>query len=356
MATPDVNEDIAELRRQFKELGFYRRPTGRMLATFAAYIAVGVGAMVTFFLIPDLPLRIVALFVSAVSLLASITLAHTASHKAASDSDFVNGLVTYVANPLLHGLSARYWIHSHVQVHHPSPNIVGVDDDCDLRPFFVLNEEHVRQGGTLRRKLLLPLQGLLLPLMLPLNGFNMQKHGWVYLGKLLFRGGAREGSWWLDVSFMLAHLCLFVGIPLLFFPLPLVIAFYAARITLCGILMFFILAPGHFPSDAKVFAESQRDAGDFYLRQCAATTNFRAGRLGELLCNGLQFQVEHHLFPSINHVHYTKVSPHVRAFCARHGLPYQELSWGRAIWDSYVAFVKPKPVYSDIEATRLPIG
>jgi fatty acid desaturase len=350
-----IQHDIAALRRRFQELGYLERPTGRMLATFALYVAVGSGAMLAFFAVANLPLRAVALALSTCAFLGAITLAHTASHQATSASRFVNGLLTYVANPVLHGLSARYWIHSHVEVHHPAPNVLGVDQDCDLRPFFVLNEEHLRQGGPLRR-LLLPLQGLLLPLMLPLNGINMQKHGWVHLAGEVWRGRGRELSLWLDVACLLVHYALFLALPLAFFSPTVVITFYLARLTLCGTLLFFVLAPGHFPAAAKVIAESEQEAGDFYLRQTAATTNFRTGWLGELLTHGLQYQVEHHLFPSICHIYYDRVSPHVRELCARHGLPYQELSWPRAILDSYLAFVRPKPVCSNVESLREPIA
>jgi hypothetical protein len=75
-----------------------------------------------------------------------------------------------------------------------------------------------------------------------------------------------------------------------------------------------------------------------------ATLNFRTSWLGRFLCSGLEFQIEHHLFPSASHVHLRRMSPLVRAFCEEHGLPHRTLGWGEAVWKSYLVFLRPKPV------------
>lgn len=62
-----------------------------------------------------------------------------------------------------------------------------------------------------------------------------------------------------------------------------------------------------------------------------STVNFRTGMIGRLLCSGLEYRIEHHLFPTINHVHYRHIAPHVKAFCDRWQLPYRTFGWGEAI-------------------------
>jgi len=83
---------------------------------------------------------------------------------------------------------------------------------------------------------------------------------------------------------------------------------------------------------------------DFFAVQTAGTVSFRTGRLGRFLCSGLEYQVEHHLFPNISHVHYPEVSVVVREFCAEHGLSYRSYSWAMALWKSWEVLRFPQPV------------
>src|SRR5258708_10056310 len=151
---------------------------------------------------------------------------------------------------------------------------------------------------------------------------------------------------------MLAHLAVGLILPMFFFPPLAVLGFYALRVSAIGCVLFAVLAPGHYPAAAVCLDGSQRDAGDFWLRQLACTANFRTGFFGRVLCSGLDQQIEHHLFPTLSHLQLPRARPLVRAFCARTGLPYNELSWARAIWESYRVFLKPKPVLADVESLR----
>jgi fatty acid desaturase len=284
------------------------------------------------------------------------TMAHTASHGAASERRWLNAALLYVSYPFLLMLSAEYWHHSHVVVHHPAPNVVGHDDDCDLRPFFAINERHAA-GASGALRVLHRMQGWLLPLLLPFNGFSMHIQAWRHLLGVLAKGGpARRASAWLDLACMLLHLVAWIAVPMIWLSPLTVLGIYALRVSLLGFGLFAILAPGHFPAEARCLDEHQRDASDFYLRQTATTVNFRTGIIGSLVCSGLQYQIEHHLFPSISHLHLRAISPHVQELCARHGLPYRSLSWSRAIWESWLVFFRPKQVVTDVETLRIASG
>ena len=63
---------------------------------------------------------------------------------------------------------------------------------------------------------------------------------------------------WIDAGALLLHYVLWVGMPLLFLPVPAVIAFYVLRNILLGYAMYAILAPGHFPADAQRTTEEAR--------------------------------------------------------------------------------------------------
>src|SRR5262249_43983391 len=156
-----------------------------------------------------LVLRGAGLVLSCFGFLGAATIGHTASHGAASEHRFVNHLITFVSYPLLLMLSATYWHRSHVQIHHPAPNVVDIDDDCDLRPLFALNEDHARTAPLPRR--LRQVLGALLPVLLPFNGFGMHLQCWSHLSSEL-RKPARERQplVLLDLAMMLLHLVLWI--------------------------------------------------------------------------------------------------------------------------------------------------
>lgn len=342
---PDLAQDLDALRATFRERGFYERPFMRTLAVYFGTLVLRAVAIWVVVAATAPALRLAAFLFAALAAVSLATTAHTASHSALSRSRFWNRFLFYFTYPFQLQLSARYWRHSHVEVHHPAPNIVGLDDDCDLRPTFAINDQH-RAGANLWQRFRWSVQGLTFFLLLPGNGLNIQRQAWARLLKELCTPALRTREAWLDLGCMLAHLALFLFLPMAFFPAQGVLLLYLTQNSLIGILLFAVLAPGHFPAEASCLDRDQRERGNFYLRQTAATVNFRTGPLGRWLCSGLQYQIEHHLFPGISHVHFREMSPLVRAFCQRNGLPYRTLGWGEAVWKSYRVFLHPKQVVS----------
>lgn len=334
-----------------KGRGYLARTPGPLLLDWFGHVTLALGGLAAVTQASSLPWQAAALFISAFGFIGIGTTGHTASHGAAFHSPFWNRVQYYISFPLLLQLSACYWRYSHIVVHHPAPNVVGIDDDCDLRPLFGLNEDHLESlAGPFRRWP--AMQGLVLPLVVPLNGFNIVRQGWQYLLGVMFDSKRRNAAAWADLAFMCLHLFLFVLLPMWFFPPMAVVAVYVARLALIGTGLFAVLAPGHYPADAACLAAGQRDAGDYFFRQGVATVNFRTGFIGRFLCSGLEYQIEHHFFPNVSPVHYRAMSPLVREFCRESGIPYRTLGWGEAIRASWQTFFQPKPVERDIERLR----
>lgn len=348
----DTAAALKTLRRKLQERGFYEKPTASHLAVWGAHAIIGCSAIAMLLASTSWWMRGVTFAVATFTFLCMSTIGHTASHSGLSKRGWVNHFVLYVTYPFFLGLSARYWVKSHVVIHHPAPNRIGVDRDCDLRPFFALNEEHVGDSafvGAYRR-----IQGYVLPVLLPFNGFGIQIQGWRSLLQELAevrRGKRPSPKALLDLGCLFAHYAVFVVLPVIVFGPATALAIYALRISLLGILLFAVLAPGHYPEEAACIGAGW-DREDFALRQLATTVNFRTGFVGRMICNGLEFQIEHHLFPTISHAHLPEVSVLVREFCEREGLPYRTMSWPRAIWESYRVFFVPKAVLADAAAFR----
>lgn len=352
IAHQDLHRDIAELKLRLQQEGFYEKPERLILLGWTYNIALVLGGLSAFVFLSPWWLRIPGILASSAGLLGISTHAHTASHGASSDRKWLNEFLLHLGFPFFLQISARYWHHSHIQIHHPHPNVVGVDDDCDLQPFFALNERDLEQRGPWRR-LYHRWQGLLLPVVLGLNAFNVQRAGWKFLLRELRDPARRTRAHWVDLAVTSSHILVWVLLPMFFFPPWKVLAVYVLRVGLMGYAAFAAFASAHFPAEAVCLTDAARARSDFYFRQAVASVNFRTGFFGDMACNGVQFQIEHHIWPHINHLHYRRLSPLMRAFCQKHGMPYRTLGWGEALWKSYKVFFQPKPVLTDIEPLRL---
>jgi linoleoyl-CoA desaturase len=312
---------------------------------------LALSGIIVFLIADNFFIRAVAMLVSTAGSMGIGTGAHTASHYAASRKRWMNEVLTYFGHPLFLGLSVTFWRHKHLGLHHSAPNIVGVDMDSDFYPWFALTEDEVNRARGARRFYYERLQWALLPFALALNGLNMQRAGWAYVLGKLRPSSQRSKADWVDILALILHFAVWVALPCSFFPPTHVLAFYVIRIGLMGYAMFAVFAPGHFPPEAIRMRDAQRDS-DHYLLQAVSTVNFRAGFFGSLICSGLQYQIEHHMFPGVSHVHYPKMSKLVEQFCREQGLPYRSYGWPEALWKSLVVFWMPQPVLSDVEALR----
>lgn len=343
-----------ELTEIVRERGWFEKVTGRILAELGLHLTLHFGGMVLFLTADNIWIRIVALFAMAYGGLGIATNTHTSSHNATSRHLWLNRGLTYFGYTFLWGTSAHFWWNKHCVVHHPAPNMIGIDDDADLMPFFAINQEEYESSRGLRR-FFYRIQWMLFPFVLALNTFFTEFQGWQFLLGILRDPERRKPAHWWDLSLILLHYVAFLAVPMLFFAPLEVLGFYFLRNVLMGYAMFIAFAPAHFPDEAA-FLDKKEMEKDYLLRQMATTVNFRTGFLGRLVCSGVDFQIEHHLFPGVPHVYYPQMSRVVADFCKRHGYPYRTLGWFEATWKSFWIFYRPKKVFTDADTLRAPQG
>jgi linoleoyl-CoA desaturase len=131
---------------------------------------------------------------------------------------------------------------------------------------------------------------------------------------------------------------LWFGIPMLFHPWWLVLCFYALVCGVAGVVLSTTFQLAHcvegadFPTPE---AGSDRMANSWAVHQVQATVDFsRRSRLAAWFFGGLNFQIEHHLFPRICHVHYRAIAPIVEQTCRDFGIRY---SVHDSLWAGLVA-------------------
>jgi len=142
---------LAALRKELAARGYHQKATGRILLELAIGFGLSLGGTVVFIWAAYLPMKVFAILIATIGSLIVATNTHTSSHYATSNIRWVNELLTFIGYPLFLGLSATFWWHKHVVVHHPAPNVVGVDEDSNLSPWFALTCDEIEKTKGIRR-------------------------------------------------------------------------------------------------------------------------------------------------------------------------------------------------------------
>jgi linoleoyl-CoA desaturase len=249
---------------------------------------------------------------------------HDGGHSAYSEHPWINKLAALTLDLL--GGSSYFWHHKHGVLHHTYANISGHDTDIDVGPFGRLAPEQKRQVfHRWQHFYLWPLYGLL-----ALKWHFHDDFRRLIRGRIESQRVPRPKGWDL-VTFIGGKLVFFglaFGLPLLFHSVLVVLFFYAVAAVVLGITLSIVFQLAHCVEEAE-FPLPSKDTGridqPWAVHQAETTVDFARGN--PVLCwllGGLNFQVEHHLFPRICHVNYPAISRLVEQTCQEFGLRYRE--------------------------------
>ncbi|WP_201293273.1 fatty acid desaturase family protein, partial [Arthrobacter zhaoguopingii] len=146
----------------------------------------------------------------------------------------------------------------------------------------------------------------------------------------LFRRGTVPGRW-VELALLAVRFTAYLGILFWFLPVGMAFAFLGVQLAVFGLYMGASFAPNHkgmpvVPEDSKL---------DFFQKQVLTSRNIRGGSFINNAFGGLNFQIEHHLFPDMPRPHLRRAAEIVREHCERLKVPYTEVGVGA----SYAAVV-----------------
>lgn len=211
------------------------------------------------------------------------------------------------------GLSYGWWMSKH-NAHHAHPN--DLESDPDVRPgvlAFDVSQVGVRRGA---QAFVTRHQAWLFLPMLLLESANVYFAGI----KTLARPGIRHR--WLELSLIGLHTVLYVSLVAVTMTWAQALAFVAVQQGLRGLYLGLSFAPNHKGMPVLTGAEQ----ADPFLRQVLTSRNVRGGVLTDWALGGLNYQIEHHLFPSMPRANLARAQTIIKAFCAEHEVPYLETS------------------------------
>jgi fatty acid desaturase len=309
-----MTSDYAELMAQVRGLGLLRRRRGAYAvrsAGLAAALLVTVAAVVW---VGDSWYQLVVAAALGVVLSQYGFLAHDAAHRQIFETNRANEWNARLMSTLVIGLSYGWWVKKH-NAHHRSPNQIGRDPD--IAPgglVFTAQEAESRSPWVrwVRRH-----QGYLFFPMLLLEGLNLHAAG---VRTLVQRPDLPHRA--LEGGLIAVRFVAYLALLFLVMPPGLAVAFLGVQMATFGLLLGAAFAPNHkgmpvVPRDVKI---------DFLRRQVLMSRNVRGGRFVDLAMGGLNYQIEHHLFPSMPRDNLRRVQPVVRAYCLEKDIPYTEAS------------------------------
>lgn len=280
----------------------------------ASLIAVAFGGAVTGFILLGQSWFQLLIAVAFALIFTQIAfLAHEAAHRQILPLGPGNDRLARVLSGII-GMSYSWWDSKHSR-HHANPNQVGKDPDIDVDTISFIEEDAVKARGFIRW--ITMRQGWLFFPLLTLEGLNLHMHS---LKHLCSRGKVKGR--WIELGIIAARFAVLLIPVFMMLPLGMAFAFLGVQFAVFGVYMGASFAPNHkgmpvIAHDAKL---------DFFSKQVRTSRNIRGGWWATILMGGLNYQVEHHLFPSMARPHLAKARVIVREYCESLDVPYTETS------------------------------
>jgi fatty acid desaturase len=244
---------------------------------------------------------------------------HDAGHGQIARTRRMNRLLGMLVGDLLLGLSYGWWTDKHNR-HHANPNHAEKDPDVSVGVLVWTSEDAVDRRGGLVGWLTRNQGRLFVPLLL-LEGINLKVTSVRSITtELRAEDPAKRERARIEALLLAVHFGAYLGLVFTVMSPAVAIAFVLAHQALLGLHLGCAFAPNH----KGMPAPNPDEPWDHLHKQVLTSRNVRGGRLTDWFLGGLNYQIEHHLFPSMPRVHLRHAQPIVRRHCAVAGLPYTE--------------------------------
>jgi fatty acid desaturase len=310
--------EFSALLNTVRDAGLLRRRKRFYILTFSVITLAMVGTWFAFAILHETWYSLIVAAALGVLFTQYAFLAHEASHRQVFESGKVNDYSGRMLADLFVGISYSWWMSKHTR-HHANPNTVGKDPD--IEPDFIIfkDEDAVGRRG--------------------LQGFFTRHQGWFFFPAILFEGlnlhiqafktvfsKGKVDKRALEIVLLSLRNLTYLAVVFYFLPLGMAFAFVGVQLAIFGLYMGASFVPNHtgmpiLPRDSRV---------DFLRRQVLTSRNIRGGWFMNIFMGGLNYQIEHHLFPSMPRPHLRRAAEIVREYCENRSIEYTETSLPQA--------------------------
>jgi fatty acid desaturase len=312
-AAPSRGSEYAELSRQVRQAGLMDRRPGRYAWRTTVTVVALAGGWAAFVLIGDSWWQLaVAVFLAVIFTQVGF-LGHDAGHRQICKSRRTSYVLGILLGNLGIGLSYEWWVSKHNR-HHAHPNTEDADPDI-MMSVLAFTTRQASAGRGLSRVLVRWQAYLFFPLLL---GEAASLHV-ASVRALAGRAGRRRPA---EAVLLAVHVAGYLAVVILVLPPAKAIVFVLVQQGLFGLYLGASFAPNH--KGMPILAAA--DNSDYLRRQVLTSRNVRGSWLTDLALGGLNYQIEHHLFPSMPRPNLRRSQPLIRDFCRERGLPYCQAS------------------------------
>ena len=265
---------------------------------------------------------------------------HDGSHGSFSKHRWMNTLAAISLNVL--GGNAFMWNMKHCVIHHAFTNVHDIDDDLNAGVLLRLSEHQKRYKVHSFQHYYVWFLYMQLYVFwifvsdykkyftgkigdIPLKKMDIKDHLIFWKGKLL-------------------NLALYIVIPIIFAGWFNWLIGFIIITQLSGLVLSIVFQLAHTVEPMKfplVNEVSGKMEDEWAVHQLKTTANFATkNKLISWFVGGLNFQVEHHLFPKISHIHYPAINKIVKQACAEYNIPYYEFPRMRHAVVSHISHLK----------------
>jgi fatty acid desaturase len=303
--------EYAQLSRLVKEAGLLDRRPGFYCVKVAANLGLLAAGVSAFFVIGDSWWQLLTAVFLAVVATQIAFVGHDAGHRQIFRTRRANDLLGFPQANLLAGISFGWWVGKHNR-HHANPNNVDRDPDVQIGAVaFTEDQARERRGVT---RAMARVQAYLFFPLLTLEAAQLHLASVTAVRRRELKHPV------LETSLLLAHLAAYLTAVLLVLTPLQALAFVVVQQGLFGLYLGMSFAPNH--KGMPVLTEEQER--DYLRRQVLTSRNVRGSRLVDFALGGLNYQIEHHLFPSMPRPSLRRAQPLIRSYCAEHGIDYHE--------------------------------
>lgn len=255
---------------------------------------------------------------------------HDAGHNSFSDNKKLNTVLSYTLNLL--GGNIYFWKIKHNIAHHTFTNIDGEDHDIEVKFMRIHHDQQIKGYHRYQRFYFPLLYGISYLAWIFYQDYEKYFRQRMGVNSERFHFPLKEKViFWTSKTL---HFCLFIIVPVLSVGwIPTLVGLVIAG-AVCGMSLATVFQLAHVVSETEFKTIDQSKVEEEWMvHQIQSTANFATNsKILTWLLGGLNFQVEHHLFPKISHVHYPALNRIVRQTCAEYNIKYNEF---RSFWGAF---------------------
>jgi fatty acid desaturase len=306
---PTAGSDFAVLARRISAEGLMQRRPAYYLARLSVVTLMLLGGWTAFFLIGSSWWQLVTAAFLAITFTQVALVAHDLAHRQVFRTKRPGEIAGRVAGNLGVGMSYGWWMDKHTR-HHNNPNHDDLDPDVAPEVLIWATKSALGRRG-LQGFITRHQAALFFPL-LTLLAADLK----ISSVKALRNGTVKRPR--LESALLVLHAVGYLSALLIVLSPLQAIAFLLVHQALFGVYLGMTFAPNH-----KGMPHPTGDE-DFLRKQVLTSRNVRGGRLTDAALGGLNYQIEHHLFPGMPTPNLRKAQPIVQAYCAQIGVAYEQ--------------------------------